>query len=291
MKKISNILGECAGHRPVFSFEFYPPKNEAGEEQLFLSIAELGKLRPDFVSVTYGAGGSTRERTVRWVEEIQQRHGITTMAHYTSIGASRGEVRAMLDQLSTSGVQNIIALRGDWPQDQAGYTPPVDGFRYGSELIAFIRSERPEFCLAGGCYPEKHPEAASAEADLANLKRKADAGADFLVSQLFFDNELYFSFLDRARAAGIRCPILPGIMPVGNYKQIARITQMAGCRIPEDLVHRLEACGEDREKVFQTSLEYSTRQCRQLLERGVPGIHFYTLNQSKLTMEILKAIR
>lgn len=291
MKRIDDILREAAGKRPVFSFEFFPPKNEAGEQQLFAAIADLQPLSPDYVSVTYGAGGSTRDRTVQWVERIQSQHGITAMAHYTSIGATRAEVRSMLDQFHQAGVRNIIALRGDWPQGAAEYTPPADGFRFGSDLVAFIRTERPEFCLAGGCYPEKHPEANSLQEDLAHLKIKIDAGADFLITQLFFDNERYFEFVRLARGAGIHCPIIPGIMPIANFKQIARITQMAGCTIPAELSARLEACGEDREKVFAVSLEYSIVQCKGLLAGGVPGIHFYTLNQSRLTMEILKAIR
>ncbi len=291
MKRISEILSEAQGARPLFSFEFFPPKNPAGEEQLFRTVETLRDLKPDYISVTYGAGGATRDRTVEWVRRIQDDFGLVAMAHYTSIGARPAEVLAILDDLASAGIRNIMALRGDMPKDDPNYAPPADGFRYGSELISFIRRNRPEFCLGGGCYPEVHPEAASAEADLASLKVKEEAGVDFLVTQLFFDNQKFFDFERRARALGVTRPIVPGIMPIANYKQITRITAMSGCTIPVELSQALEACGDDQARVLAVSRDYSVRQCRELLARGVPGIHFYTLNQSQLTQEILREIR
>ena len=291
MKKISAILDENRGKRPVYSFEFFPPKNEKGEEQLYSTIKALKELGPDFVSVTYGAGGSTQGRTIEWVRRIQDDHDIIAMAHYTSIGATRLEVGGFLTQLWDAGIRNIMALRGDRPKDDPNYQPPEDGFRFGSELIHFIRDSKFDFCLGGGFYPEVHQEAESPDADFRNLQAKARAGADFLVSQLFFDNKVYFDYLKRWQNEGMETPLVPGVMPITNYKQIARFTEMAGCYIPEDLVRNLEACGEDREKLLKVSREFSIRQCRELIEGGAPGIHFYTLNQSRITSEILEAIR
>jgi methylenetetrahydrofolate reductase (NADPH) len=291
MRKISEILASAAGQRPVFSFEFFPPKNEKGEAQLYATIESLRTLEPDFVSVTYGAGGSTQTKTREWVQCIQDDYGILAMAHYTSIGATRAEVDAYLGELWDAGIRNIMALRGDLPKDNPDYTPPADGFHYGSELIRHIRASGYEFSLGGGFYPEVHPQAESAEADFQHLQIKAAAGVDFLVSQLFFDNQVYFDFARRWQAAGMRVPLVPGIMPITNYSQIERFTAMAGCKIPDRLREELGACGEDRERLLAASLAYSVRQCQELLDGGAPGIHFYTLNQSHITMKILESLK
>lgn len=291
MRKIAEILSEAAGTRPVFSFEFFPPKSEKGETLLYSTIESLRDLKPDYISVTYGAGGSTRSKTLEWVQRIQDDYQILAMAHYTSIGATRAEVDAYLKELWDAGIRNIIALRGDRPKDQPNYVPPADGFRYGSELIEHIRTNGQDFCLAGGFYPEVHSEAASPAADFENLKTKARAGAEFLISQLFFDNQVYFDYVERWRAAAMTVPLVPGLMPITSFNQIERFTEMAGCAIPTDFIQDLQACGEDRDRLLDVSLEYSIRQCRELLAGGAPGIHFYTLNQSHITTKILKALK
>ncbi|MEQ9366344.1 MAG: methylenetetrahydrofolate reductase [NAD(P)H] [Leptospirales bacterium] len=291
MRKIAEILNDAAGRRPVFSFEFFPPKSEKGETLLYNTIQSLRDLKPDYVSVTYGAGGSTRSKTLEWVQRIQDDYGILAMAHYTSIGATRAEVDVYLKELWDAGIRNIMALRGDRPKDQPDYAPPADGFRFGSELIEHIRTTGLDFCLGGGFYPEVHAEAGSPLDDFENLKTKARAGAEFLVSQLFFENEVYFDYAKRWQAAGMTAPLVPGLMPITNFSQIERFTEMAGCKIPAALVEDLKVCGEDRDRLLRVSLEYSIRQCRELLAGGAPGIHFYTLNQSHLTTEILKALK
>lgn len=290
MQKISDVYAKQANVRPVFSFEFFPPKNPEGEERLYRTIQELEGIRPDFVSVTYGAGGSTRAKTLEWVKHIQDKNGIIAMAHYTCVGSGRMEIRKHMEELYTAGIRNIMALRGDPPKDGV-FSPPADGFRHADELITFIRSTGLDFCLGGACYPEKHPEASSMEEDLTRLAFKVRSGAGFLVSQLFFRNDLFLDFVGRCRRAGINVPIVPGIMPITQFAQIERFTQMTGCSIPQDLVDNLKGAGDDREKLMKISLEFSIRQCRELIAAGCPGIHFYTLNQSHATMEILKALR
>ncbi|MBU43603.1 MAG: methylenetetrahydrofolate reductase [NAD(P)H] [Spirochaetaceae bacterium] len=290
MKKIAEILKEEAGKRPVFSFEFFPPKKPEGEQTLMNTIQRLKSLDPDFVSVTYGAGGSTREKTRQWVKDIQDKHGITAMAHYTCVGHGRAEILSNLKDLYSDGIRNIMALRGDPPKGEKNFTPPEDGFAYGSQLIEFIRSTGMDFSLGGGGYPETHMEAPSAEQDLQNLKKKVDAGAEFIVTQLFFRNDHYFRYVKQCREIGITVPIVPGIMPITSFTQIEKFTEMAGCEIPNELTEDIKACGEDRGRLLEVSLGYSIRQCRDLLKGGAPGIHFYTLNQSQATSTILKAI-
>jgi methylenetetrahydrofolate reductase (NADPH) len=275
--------------RPVFSFEFFPPKDEAGVAPLFDRIRELRKLRPDFVSVTYGAGGSTRHRTVDLVTRIQKEIGLTAMAHLTCVGHTREEIAAICARLRAAGIMNVLALRGDPPKGQTQFQAVEGGFRFASELAAFLR-ENFDFTLGGACYPEKHVECADAEADLANLKKKVDAGVEFLVSQLFFDNQDYFRFVERARAAGIGLPIVPGIMPITNVEQVKRFTQMCGAKIPAPLLAKLEANPNDPEATLRIGVEHATAQCHELLDRGAPGIHFYTLNKSTATREIYKRL-
>ncbi|MCC6902756.1 MAG: methylenetetrahydrofolate reductase [NAD(P)H] [Polyangiaceae bacterium] len=284
------IIEKLASKKPSFSFEFFPPKDEEGKERLFETVAHLSPYEPTFVSVTYGAGGSTRRLTVELTLRIERETGIECMAHLTCVGATRGEIRGVLDQLGDGGVQNVLALRGDPPQGQAGFVVTEGGFAHASELIEFIRGQY-DFCLAGACYPEKHPEAPTPEADLAALKKKVDAGAEFLVSQLFFDTRDYFAFVDRARAIGITVPVFAGIMPITNVNQIKRFTAMCGARIPADLLTRLEAVHGDAHQVRRLGVEHAIGQCRALLDGGAPGIHFYTLNRSTATVEILEALR
>jgi methylenetetrahydrofolate reductase (NADPH) len=273
--------------RPVFSFEFFPPKAEPGFAHLFQTIRDLKPLDPDFVSVTWGAGGSTRRKTVELVLQIQQEAGLTAMAHLSCIGSSPSELAATLDRLAAGGIQNVLALGGDRPRD---YAPPPGAFTYANELVAFIRS-RWGFCLGGACYPETHPQAPSPEADLRNLVRKVAAGVDFLITQLFFDNADYFAFVERARAAGIRVPIVPGIMPIVSVAGIRRMTSMSGARIPDELAASLAPVEHDDELTREVGVEWAALQCRELLRRGAPGIHFYTLNRSPATRAILQQLR
>jgi methylenetetrahydrofolate reductase (NADPH) len=284
------ILDKLSTTRPSFSFEFFPPKDEAGVEQLYQTIADLRGYEPAYVSVTWGAGGSTQRLTIELVSRIKQRTGIETMAHLTCVGATRDQIGVWLDQLRDSGIHNLLPLRGDPPRGQTRFVPTDGGFAHASELVAFAR-ERYDFCLATACYPEKHPEAADPGSDLENLKRKVDAGADFLITQLFFDNADYVSFVERARKAGIEKPILAGIMPVTNLSQVKRFTAMCGARLPAELLARLEAAGDDADQVRAIGVEHAILQCRDLLARGAPGIHFYTLNRSPATKRILEALR
>ena len=295
------IRERLAHKRPVFSFEFFPPKTEKGEAVLWRSLEQLAPLAPDFVSVTYGAGGSTRARTLELVARIKRELAIEPMAHLTCVGATRDELARTIDQLGDQGVRNILALRGDPPQGQTDFVPPPGGLRHASELVAFIRDRGP-FCVGAACYPEVHPEAVDAATDLQWLRHKVDAGADFLITQLFFDNESYYAFTRRAREAGITVPILPGIMPVTNFDQIQRFSQMIGAKIPGLLRQRLADVGDDPQEVFWTGVSYAAHQCRALLSPpalepfttprpGVPGIHFYTLNKSPATRAIFEILR
>jgi len=271
--------------RPVVSFEFFPPRTEPGFRTLYRTIGELKRLDPGFVSVTWGAGGSTRRQTVELVARIQQEIGLTAMAHLTCIGSTQEELTEILDRLADAGIENLLALGGDPPRDQPDYRPTPGGFTYACELVAFART-RWNFCVGGACYPETHPRAASAEADLAYLVRKVAAGVDFLVTQLFFDNADYFAFVDRARAAGITVPIVPGIMPVVSRQNIIRITALSGARIPPELARELELAEDDPGRTLEVGVAWATAQCRELLACGAPGLHFYTLNQSPATRRI-----
>jgi methylenetetrahydrofolate reductase (NADPH) len=282
--------------RPCFSFEFFPPKSDEGLASLRQSILSLRELSPTFVSVTYGAGGSTRDRTVELVTEIQRGQGIEVMAHLTCVGASRDDIRQVLDRLMTAGIDNVLALRGDPPRGEVNFVPAPDGFQYAEELAAFIRASYP-FCLGGACYPEVHVECVDdcgrrdAARDLENLKRKVAAGCEFLITQLFFDNQYYFEFVDRARRAGIGVPIIPGIMPITNVEQVRRFTTMCGATIPQSLLDELDRLKDDPAAVLSLGVAHASAQCLELLQRGAPGIHFYTLNKSAATRTILTALR
>lgn len=281
---------DCFGQdRPVISFEFSPPKTDKGFESLYRTVRELKRLEPAYVSVTYGAGGSTRRKTVDIVSRIQREIGITSVAHLTCVCAQEDELAAILDRLEREGIENVLALSGDPPRDQPDHDRANDAFQYASQLAEFIRS-RWSFCLAGGCYPETHPAAPSPEADLANLKKKVEAGVDVLVSQLFFDNEDFFSFVERAKAAGIDRPIVPGIMPVVSAKNIRRIAALCESRIPEELDAELRKVEGDDARTLEVGIEWATMQCRELLARGAPGIHFYTLNRSPATRRIHESL-
>ena len=274
---------------PVFSFEIFPPKTTEGDLKLKSTIAELKKLKPGFVSVTYGAGGSTRDKTIEICADIQASYSIPSMCHFTCVGADKDQIKSILQTIQSRGIQNVIALRGDPPKGQGSFSPTPGGFSNASELVTYIRQEKFPFCIAGGCYPEKHPDSPTIESDIAYLKKKVEAGAEFLVSQLFFSNSVFIKFLDRARSAGISSPIIPGIMPITSYSQIQRFKDLAECEIPEDLVFKLEREKDNPTEFMKLSIAYTTAQCRELLAIS-PGIHFYTLNQSMATLEIMKSL-
>ena len=285
--RIDEIL---ADQRPVFSFEFFPPKTDEGYENLRATLDALRHDRPHFVSVTYGALGSTRDRTIDLVKEIEQQLGIEAMAHFTCVGATTDELRATLREIEEAGVENVLALRGDPPEGETVWSQTDGGLRYSTELIELLNGEF-EFAVGAAAFPEVHPEAESAEHDLRFMKAKQDAGAGFFITQLFFDNEFYFDFVVRAREAGVTVPIVPGIMPVTNYRSIKRITELCKSEIPEPFERELEARQDDPDALADLGVAYATLQCVDLLSRGAPGIHFYTLNRSPATRAILAALR
>lgn len=275
---ISELLAR--GH-PLRSLEFFPPKDESGVEALRQTASALRRVAPDFVSVTYGAGGSTRERTAQVSALLREELGFTVMPHLTCVGHSRPELEQVADRIHAGGFRNIMTLRGDPPKGAAEFKPVADGLSHASELVALLKSRHPDFCLGVAGYPEKHPEAPSLEADLTHLKRKVDAGAAFVTTQLFFDNDVFYRFVDRCRARGLTVPIVPGIMPVLSLKQIQRFTAMCGASLPEKLVKRLEAAGDQAEVVEAIGIDWALTQIRALLDRGAPGYHLYILNRAK----------
>jgi methylenetetrahydrofolate reductase (NADPH) len=275
---------------PIFSFEFFPPKSDAGERVLGLALESLRQLAPAFVSVTYGAGGTSRGRTLELTKWIKQELGIEAMAHLSCVGATREELTDIIADMRQAGIDNILALRGDPPRGESEWKPHPGGLHYSTELAGLIHSDH-DICIGGACFPEVHPEAPDLTHDLRFLKEKIDSGVSFLITQLFFDNELYFRFVDEARAAGIEVPILPGVMPITDLRQIKTITGMCGATIPPSLLEALEWRSHDPDAVLQLGVSYATLQCAELLARGAPGIHFYTLNRSHATRAILSALR
>jgi methylenetetrahydrofolate reductase (NADPH) len=285
--RIEQILEE---RQPVFSFEFFPPKTPEGEANLRAALDDLKDDAPAYVSVTYGAGGSTRDKTVEIVKSIKQDYGIEAMAHFSLVGQSADGLRRQLDDIAEAGVDNVLALRGDPPQGETEWIAHPDGLHYSVELIEMIKAEY-DFCVGAACFPEVHPDAPSLEEDLKYLKRKVDAGASFLITQLFFDNRDYFNFIDEARAVGIDVPIIPGIWPVTNYAQIKRIADLCKSRFPDRFERELEERREDLDAVADLGVAYAALQCVELLAKGAPGIHFYTLNRSPATRAIMAALR
>jgi methylenetetrahydrofolate reductase (NADPH) len=276
--------------RPVFSFEFFPPKSDEGRRTLESTLEVLKEDSPDYVSMTYGAGGSTRNATVELTRWIKHDLGIEAMAHLSCVGEPRERLAEILDQIQRAGLENVLALRGDPPRGKSEWQPHPGGLSYSVELIRLIR-ERSDLCVGAACFPEIHPDAPDRRSDLRYAREKQEAGAAFLITQLFFDNELYFDFVEEARAAGIRVPIIPGIMPITNLSQIKRFTEMCGASIPDELERQLNGRAEDPEAVAELGVAYATLQCSDLLARGAPGIHFYTLNRSPATRAILAALR
>lgn len=282
-RPISELL---ARRQPVRSLEFFPPKDDAGVHALRDTARALKPIAPDFVSVTYGAGGSTRARTAEVSALLRSELGCTVMPHLTCVGHSRGELGGIADTIHAAGFRNVMTLRGDPPKGATAFAPAPDGLRYASELVALLKSRHADFCLGVGGYPEKHPEAPSPEVDLANLRRKVDAGAAFVTTQLFFENDRYYRFVERCRAAAIDVPILPGIMPVLSLKQIQRFTLMCGATLPDRLIRRLEAAGERPEVVEAIGIDWALGQIRDLLAQGAPGYHVYILNRAKSALTL-----
>jgi methylenetetrahydrofolate reductase (NADPH) len=286
------IRDRLAGGPPSISFEFFPPKSDEAAAQLEVTIAELRPLEPAFVSVTWGAGGSTREKTIDMVARIRRDTGIEAMAHLTCVGARREELGAIIHRLAEAGVQNILALRGDPPAGSDTFVAVEGGFRHASELVAFVREVHGHGISVGGAaYPETHVESASPVEDLDNLKRKVDAGLDFLITQLFFDNRHYWDFVERARAAHIDIPIVPGIMPITNAAQVHRFTTQCGTTLPNRLATEIARRGEDRAAIQLLGVQHATAQCIDLLGSGAPGIHFYTLNRSRAARDIFTVLK
>jgi methylenetetrahydrofolate reductase (NADPH) len=273
----------------TFSFEFFPPKDEISAVDFGINIGRLMKLSPSFVTVTYGAGGSTQERTFALVDYLQNKIGLTTVAHYTCVNATRDKVKKDMEYLEYRGIKNLMLLRGDPPKGMEKHIPSADGFQYASDLISFV-GENFDFCKAGGAYVDKHPEAVSLKEDILNLKTKINAGADFLITQLFFENKNYFNFVKMAKVAGIDCRIIPGIIPITSYNQIEKFTKMSGAYIPQELIDKIEQYKDNHEKSYEIGLEFTINQCRELLSNGAPGIHFYTLNKSRAAVEIFESL-
>lgn len=281
MKPDRPIAALFAEKRPLRSLEFFPPRDDAGVEALRQAATVLKRISPDFVSVTYGAGGSTRERTAQVSTLLKNELGFTVMPHLTCVGHTRHELKELADRIYAEGFRNIMTLRGDPPKGSTLFQPAEDGLSYASELVSLLKQHHPDFCLGVGGYPEKHPEALSVESDLSALKRKVDAGAAFITTQLFFDNEVYFSFVDRCRREGIHVPIVPGIMPVLSLKQIQRFTALCGATLPPKLLRRLEATDDHPDVVEMIGLDWALDQIRDLLARGAPGYHLYIMNRAR----------
>ncbi|HUG89314.1 MAG TPA: methylenetetrahydrofolate reductase [NAD(P)H] [Planctomycetaceae bacterium] len=272
------------------SIEVFPPKSADGDDALLRTLGRLAPYRPAFFSCTYGAGGSTRTRTLDWCVQIQRRFALTATAHFTCVGSTREQLLEWLRLAHDRGLRNIMALRGDPPRGETAFKPVAGGFRYANELVALIRQQFPHVGIGVAGYPEKHLECSSPEIDLENLKRKVDAGADAVFTQLFYDNEAFFRFRERCGQAGINVPLVPGVMPITEFARIQRITQMCGASVPAELAGRLEAVRDDKTAQFEIGVEHAIGQCRELVAAGVPGIHFYVLNRSEACERILEAL-
>ena len=283
------------GRKPVISFEVFPPKTDAAMENLQQVLPELISLRPDFMTVTYGALGSTQARTLEIASLLQNQFNLSTACHLTCVGASRTELDSILDQIHDSGIRNIVALRGDPPKGETAFVAPKDGFGNANELVGHIRTREKTgrigpIGIAVAGYPEKHIEAPDLETDLRNLKRKVDAGANCVITQLFYDNRHYFDFVKAAREIGISIPIVPGLLPILSAKQVMRITSMCGSCLPADLQRDLEIVGDDPVKSEEIGVKRCIAQATELIEKGAPGIHFYVLNKSSHMMRIMDKI-
>jgi len=286
--QISNLFGQ--NKKPLLSFEFFPPKDDVGIETLQATCEKLKPVHPDFVTVTYGAGGSTRERSFKVCAMLADMGFAPVMPHLTCVGSSQADLRELADMIYDKGYRNIMTLRGDPPKGNTTFTPAPDGLSHASELVRLLKNLHPDFCCGVAAYPEKHPEALSLEADLAHFKAKMDVGGDFGTTQLFFDNDVYYRFLEKTRAAGITKPILPGLLPALSLKQVERMCTMCNASLPKALADRLRSAGDDADAAEQIGINWAIEQIRDLLAHDVPGIHLYILNRSRaaLSPELLK---
>ena len=284
-------LGEIYRSNPfVLSFELFPPKSDKGMDNLIENLRRLLEFHPDFVTCTYGAGGSTREKTLDTLAHVQELTDVPVASHLTCVGATVDELKAYLERATAQGIENIVAIRGDAPEGEDKFQTTDGGLSYGKDLVKLVRSDYPNFGIAVGGYPETHPEAESPEADLQRLKEKVDCGADVIITQLFYNNDSFLRFRDRCASIGIEIPIVPGLLPVTNFKQVKRITSLCGATLPKDFLNALENSGDDAEAQFKAGVEQATKQAADLIAHGVPGIHFYVLNQSRATSEVLRAL-
>lgn len=274
----------------VLSFELFPPKRDGNLEGLFQTVEELKKLGPDYISITYGAGGSTRDMTYDIAVRLKQ-VGALPLMHFTCVGHSRSEIKELLEKVKAAGIENLLALRGDPPKGETAFVPAPDGFRYANELVQFIRSQGFDFCLGVAGYPEGHPEAKSKDEDLLNLKRKVESGGQFIVTQLFFDNRDYFEFVEKIRKINVSVPVQPGIWLLTDYVQIEKICHLSGAKYPQALKELVEPIKGEKDKVAQAGIEYATRQCEELLRKGAPGIHFYVMNKSRSVSAVLENLK
>jgi methylenetetrahydrofolate reductase (NADPH) len=277
-------------NKPVVSYEIFPPKREDGFEPLFDTVQDLKAVNPSFVSVTYGAGGTTRDKTVRIASTIKNQIGIDVMAHLTCVGSTSKDIGQILDQLKTENITSILALRGDPPKGETGFVQPVGGFAYASDLVEYIKGHN-RFGVAVAGYPEGHPEAPNLATDIQNLKKKTDNGAEVIITQLFFNNDDFLKFRDLARSAGIDTPIVPGIFPVLSLKATKRITELCGAKIPSILLEKLEAVQGSPGETEKIGIDFAIKQSEALLKEGLPGIHFYTMNKSRQIKEIYNAVK
>ncbi|RMH60504.1 MAG: methylenetetrahydrofolate reductase [NAD(P)H] [Zetaproteobacteria bacterium] len=286
--KWSDIYAQTDG--PLISCEFFPPKTDKGEQNLWRCLNDLKAIKPAYVSVTYGAGGSTQDRTQRIVTRIKDETGLSPIAHLTCVGSTQQQLRALLDAYRAAGIENILALRGDPPEGMSRFEVVQGGFAHATDLIDFIRAQN-GFCIGCATYPEGHPESPNGVADdIRYLKMKQDLGAEYAITQYFFDNERYFRFLDQAEKQGVHIPVIPGIMPITNFDQIERFSAMCGATIPDWLRNRMQPIRGDLDEVKRLGIEIATRQCQQLLDAGVAGLHFYTLNKAEATIAIVNAL-
>jgi methylenetetrahydrofolate reductase (NADPH) len=285
------LAAHLRAEHPSFSFEFFPPKDDEGEEVLWRTISELEPLEPTFVSVTYGAGGTSQERTVRITARIAEQTSMRAIGHLTLVAQSKGEIESVLKQYAAAGIDHVLALRGD-PKGgpRAVWEPTPDGMNYAIELVE-LAGDMGGFCIGVAAFPEGHPDADTIDADAQVLVDKARAGAEYAITQLFFRASDYFSLVERVRALDCDIPIIPGIMPILNFAQVARMAELSGAEIPREVLDQIEPIQDDKDAVRAKGIELATQLCRDLLEGGAPGLHFITLNRSKATREIFEALR
>lgn len=276
---------------PVFSVEFFPPKSDTAAAQLLETADQLRHCTPDFASITYGAGGSTRDRTIEYARILKEDYGYTIMPHLTCVGHSRDELRQIITEYKEAGLSSIMALRGDPPAGKSNFIPHPNGLRHANELVELIRETHPECSIGVAGYPEKHPEAASDQDDLKNLKQKVDAGASFITTQLFFDNNVYFDFINKSRSIGIDVPILPGLLSVNSLQQAQRFCEMCQTTLPDSLEASLRSAGDDTVSLQRAGQEWTIRQAKELLDQGAPGLHLYILNQSETALKLMEELK